>query len=223
MSEPFWKDDPTVLFNEKFITNFFPKRGQTISQQLNALMRLIIYSSLLVSLQKKNLKFLAIPLMFAIVSIIVYKNPKLIEKYTDELSQLFEGFVNFKRRETFTPELELASFTPLPPAEQKECTRPSLDNPFMNPTINESIVRDTPACDITEPDIKKEMEDKFKNNLFRDTSDLCGKMNSQRQYYTIPNNDTISFAKWLYRNEENCKVNNDYCLRYEDIRSNRRI
>lgn len=224
MSEPFWKDDPTVLFNEKYITNFFPKRGQTISQQLNALMRLIIYSSILVFLQKQNIKYLAIPLLFAVVSIVIYNNPKLIEKYSSELSQLFESFTNLKRENFTSLENELASFTPLPKKQTNEtCTRPTLNNPFMNPTINDPIVQDTPACDITEPDIKKDAENNFKNNLFRDTSDLCGKMNSQRQFYTIPNNDTISFANWLYRNEETCKTNNDYCLRYEDVRANRRI
>lgn len=208
MSEPFWKDDPKILLNENFISNFFPKKHQNISEQLNALMRLSLYSGVLISLYKRNLSYLSIPLAFGVVSIFLYNNPKLIEK-----------FMEMGIKENF----ELAEFVP-PEKKVKDqkCIKPTLDNPFMNPTLEESVVRETPACDITEPEIKEDVADKFRNNLFRDTSDLCGKMSSQRQFYSIPNNDTISFANWLYRNEDICKVNNDHCLRYEDVRAIRR-
>jgi hypothetical protein len=211
MSEQFWKDNPQVLLDENFITNFFPKKTQTISEQLNALMRLSIYSGVLIALYKRDLSYLSIPLVFGVVSIFIYNNPKLIEKFMASVV-----------KENFEQDL-LAEFVPPKKETQtQKCIGPTLDNPFMNPTIEESVVREIPACDITDPKIKEEASNKFQNNLFRDTSDLCGKMSSQRQFYSIPNNDTISFANWLYRNEDICKVNNDYCLRYEDPRANRR-
>ena len=49
-------------------------------------------------------------------------------------------------------------------------------------------------------------------------SDIFGKNNSQRQFYTmpvttIPNNQT-QFANWLYKTEPTCKENNgESCLR----------
>lgn len=207
-SEPFWKDDPSVLYKENLLTKFFPRKGQTISEQLNALMRLSIYAGIFISLYKKKISYLSIPVTFGIVSIVLYNNPKLIEKYT-----IFEMFDN-----------DLAEFKKTVSSSKKVgCIKPTVDNPFMNPTLDESVVRETPACDITDPQIKNEASDKFKNNLFRDTSDLFGKISSERQFYTIPNNDTISFANWLYRNEDICKINNDHCLRYEDVRANRRM
>lgn len=212
MAEPFWKDDPSILYKESLFMNFFPKKGQTISEQLNSLMRLTIYAGIIVSLYKKNFSYLSIPLAFGIISIFLYNNPKILEKYS-----LF--IENFDPNDI---QPNLANFEASKKMPSKGCIKPTLDNPFMNPTLEESVVREAPPCDITDPEIKKDAEDKFKNNLFRDTSDLCGRLASQRQFYSIPNNDTISFANWLYKNEDICKINNDHCLRYEDIRANRR-
>ena len=175
-------------------------------------MRLTIYSGILISFYKKNLIYLSIPLVFGIISIYLHNNPKLFDK--------FNIIENFEPNDT---QFVLAEFEKPQSSKSQECIKPTLNNPFMNPTLEESVVREAPACDITDPQIKKEVEDNFKNNLFRDTSDLFGKLASQRQFYNIPNNDTISFANWLYKNEDICKVNNDHCLRYEDVRANRRM
>ena len=49
----------------------------------------------------------------------------------------------------------------------------------------------------------------FNKNLYRDLTDVYGKNNSQRQFYTTPittvPNDQNSFANWLYRSEKTCK------------------
>ena len=68
------------------------------------------------------------------------------------------------------------------------------------------------ACDIEDPDIKAEMNSKFGQDLYQNISDIYGKENSQRQYYTTPvttnvNNQT-DFAKWLYFGPDTCKEGN---------------
>ena len=64
-------------------------------------------------------------------------------------------------------------------------------------------------------------------NLFKDVNDVFGKMNSQRQFYTMPNtkipNAQDDFAKWLYANPKTCKEDQEFCLRYEDIRAKRPV
>jgi hypothetical protein len=71
------------------------------------------------------------------------------------------------------------------------------------------------------------MDRTFGHNLFTDVDDLFGKMNSQRQFYTMPSttipNKQGEFAKWLYSNPKTCKEDQDYCLRYEDIRAKRPV
>jgi hypothetical protein len=83
------------------------------------------------------------------------------------------------------------------------------------------------ACDTTNPEVKQKMDEMFNHNLFKDVNDVFGKMNSQRQFYTMPNttipNAQDDFAKWLYLNPKTCKEDQDYCLRYEDVRAKRPV
>lgn len=115
----------------------------------------------------------------------------------------------------------------------KSCTKPTIANPFMNFTMadmmtfdeNGNMVDRPPACDARDPDIKSEIETAFNNNLFKDVNDVFGKMNSQRNYFTMPwtksINDQDAFARWLYLNPATCKENQENCLNYEDLRSKR--
>lgn len=118
------------------------------------------------------------------------------------------------------------------------CIRPTIDNPFMNAIMkdylntdeNNRIVDRKPGCDINDPKIKKEIDADFNNNLYRDVSDIFGKVNSQRNFYkmpwtTIPNDIDHNFAKWLYLSPKTCHEDQESCSKniYEDIRSNRPI
>jgi len=106
---------------------------------------------------------------------------------------------------------------------QEKCTRPTENNPFMNLLMSDYMNYDEnkilkpklPACNSSDPLIKKEMIDNFNKNIFRDVSDLFGKMNSQRQFYTMPNteipNRAGEFRKWLFGNMKTCKTDSDYC------------
>ena len=115
----------------------------------------------------------------------------------------------------------------------RTCIKPTVDNPFMNYNYtnfdNNGNLIDTQGCDPNNPEIKKMIDEKFNNNLFKDTSDLFGKNNSQRQFYTNVNtaitNDRESFAKWLYLNPKTCKEDQSMCSNknFEDLRSNRYI
>ena len=100
---------------------------------------------------------------------------------------------------------------------QGECTKPSLNNPFMNiNTITDK--RDKPAaCPYYDnPNVAAEVEKDFDFNLYRDVSDLYNKRNSQRQYYTMPSttipNEQTAFAKWLYLSPPTCKEDTIRCV-----------
>ena len=88
------------------------------------------------------------------------------------------------------------------------------------------IVNKNMACDPNDQEIKKEIDNSFNNNLFHDVSDVWGKMNSQRQFYTNPStqivNDRESFQNWLSMSPETCKENQEACSKniYEDLRNN---
>jgi hypothetical protein len=105
------------------------------------------------------------------------------------------------------------------------CRRPTVDNPFMNPTINDYDKESVPeACNVDDDQIKDSITTCFNKNLFRDVSDVFEVENSQRQFYTVPQinpPDQTKFANWLYNTDDICKVNNSKCLKYEDLRFKR--
>lgn len=198
MSDPFWFDDIRILYDRDRLIEFFPLKSQTFNEKLNAIVRSAIYISILIYIINKDSSY------FVYAGIIILFTVFLKKSYYD--SELLEN----------TDEGKV------------ECTKPTLNNPFMNFTMGDRLnivdnkVQDKPpACN---PDtVKKEIEKNFENNLYRDINDVFGKINSQRQFYTMPWTSTIpdpdgDFKNWLYKSPKTCKEDSDFCNRYEDVR-----
>ncbi len=97
----------------------------------------------------------------------------------------------------------------------KLCVKPSKNNPFMNPTIvdiNNNPNKDLNACCIDNRRIKRDINNHFLNNQYRDVIDIYDRNSSQRQFYTMPSttipNNQEAFSKWLYYRKESCKEGN---------------
>jgi len=91
-------------------------------------------------------------------------------------------------------------------------TAPTADNPFSNPNVFTDT--NAPAGGfLNDPTLKKQVDNYFDFNLFSDVSDVFGKVNSQRQFYTLPDssgsrNDGYSdFLKWTYSSPPTLKEN----------------
>lgn len=108
--------------------------------------------------------------------------------------------------------------------EKNVCRVPSIDNPFMNPLQTDFNIENPPtACNVDDDEISEKISDAFNDNLFRDVSDVFGRENSQRQFYTVPQMnppDTHAFAMWLYGNQDICKSDQSKCMKYTDLRYN---
>lgn len=217
MTDPFWLNNFQILLSPEHVADFFPSKFQTDEQRLNSLVRLSLYISFLLSLYHSNLKYMSIFLFVLLLTYVVYTN-----KPEDTLEKL-----------TSTDALQDMTKKP-----NDKCTRPTLDNPFMNATMKDymnldsggKIVDRPEACDPNDPEIKELIDEKFNNNLYTDVSDVFGKMNSQRNYYTmpwtsIPNDPRGEFQKWLFLNPKTCKEDQESCARniYEDVRANRPV
>lgn len=88
-----------------------------------------------------------------------------------------------------------------------ECITPkTIHNPFANPMLGVSTCN-TPSSTLSTQEL-------FVQNLPLDEWDIYGKNNSQRQFFSVPNNDQTSFAKWLYDPGEVCKTNTTRCTGY---------
>jgi hypothetical protein len=83
-------------------------------------------------------------------------------------------------------------------------TRPTAANPFMNVLLDELKYNPTraPAAAIGDPTNRVNLDDYFRVQWTSDPTDVFGRSQSQRQFYTMPStsipNDQGSFQNWLY-------------------------
>lgn len=216
--EVFWYNDINVLFDKNNLIKFFPTNTQTLEEKTNAIMRFGIYLSILLSVYYNDFIYLYFVIGGALLSYYIYVNNSITKTQKQANKEV-------------TKETEI-----IEKLENEEgCTAPTLENPFMNFTMqdylnmsNGKIIEKPKACDINDEKIKKESDSYFNNNLYRDVNDVFGKMNSQRQFFTmpwttIPPDADGDFKNWLYNNPKTCKETQDACYRYEDLRSNRFI
>jgi hypothetical protein len=260
--DPFWYNDITILWNKNRLTEFFPTQDQTLEEKFNAIVRLSIYCFIILFFNKDDTKYIYLPFGIMLLTYYVYFNrvkenldPLTVQqgtsnkdtsnkdtsnkdtsnKDTSNKDISFKGAFDNKSQIVKEEKRDRKMYekSEVPPIN---CTKPTIDNPFMNVTMKDyfnidqstKMIIDRPeACDTNDINIKKEMNSAFNNNLFKDVNDIFGKTNSQRQFYTMPSttipNDQNEFAKWLYLNPKTCKEDQDYCNPYEDLRAKRPV
>lgn len=166
-----------VSFDDLFKSfNFFPGSGDTGAQRINSTFRFMLIAGSLIFLN-----YYDETLFYASASILV-----LSVFYFNSRYESFESPASGEARETLKPRLP----------DSLECRRPTPDNPFSNYLLTDPADRPA-ACDPEE--VAEEIKDYFYANLYRDTTDLYEKKNSQRQFYSMPNtrvaNDQSGFAR----------------------------
>jgi hypothetical protein len=106
--------------------------------------------------------------------------------------------------------------------EKNNQLKPTSDNPFMNPSVNDFNSENiTVPANSDDKDIQNDAEIKFNDDIYKDFQDVFNKKNSQRQFFTVAHNvpnDQEAFARWCYKFPPTCKTQQEKCLRYEDLR-----
>lgn len=190
--DPFWFNEPKILFDKNRISEFFPVNSMTHNEKMNAIMRMSIYLAVIFMLYNKSIKIFMAPLFIALVTLYIYRMNDVQKK-----SEKVEGFV-----------------------EEETCQGPTADNPFMNTLVTDvgQYKERKEACLIE--DKIEEVEKHFNKGLFKDVGDLWEKGNSQRQFFTMPNTteygikhgDTNKFANWLFNTgNPTCKEDTNAC------------
>ena len=192
MSTKIWYENWHDLYQENQYLEVLTMANMMFEEQLNAVFRFFVYLGILLTLLKSNYKYLFIIIFGGIITILLYEYEK----------------VKRKRAEKF---LENES---LDVVNNGLCTRSTVENPFMNPSIvdiTENPERPT-ACQVASPEVQQTINSNFNARLFRDVNDVFNRDASQREFYTVPNtripNDQDAFAKWLYGTGPTCKEGN---------------
>lgn len=197
--DPPWYQDVKVLAARP--TEFFPTARQTSAERLNAAVRLIAYVSLAVFLVNARSKYLLLGATgIGVVS--------LAHKFKTSMGR---GDAFFDPDDPLRPRTSVARETP-------RCTRPTPENPFMNPTLGE-FVKDPnrpPACRYE--DVEQEIWENFDRGQFKDLEDVYDKDHGRRRFGIVPTNsfvpDTKAFREYLYGSHFDavkCKENTSRC------------
>ncbi len=104
------------------------------------------------------------------------------------------------------PKEEKGYATVIPSGTGSPWTEPTPANPFMNillTDLKEPNKWRPPAVTAFDPQSKQQLDDFFRIQWFSDPTDVFGKNQGQRQFYTMPSNsipnDRKSYQEWLYK------------------------
>ena len=220
--ENYWFQDlSNSIFNLDNSLKIFPNNDMTYAEKINTLVRLSIYIGLILSLFYRNYLFLYIPIIAMMLTYLLYifrldqleglrskQGPNsnlntINEKNIDDLTKRnMTSSYNYGREDqnSFKDILNI-----------KTCSKPNTLNPFMNPLVFDSRLRDS-ACDSIKEENQLKIEQEYNKYCIKDISDIFNHNSGRRQFYTVasttyPNNQG-GFANWLYKTPPTCKEGN---------------
>ena len=188
-----WYKDPVKFFDINNMLMFYPTSEMVYTEKLNATLRLVLYITIIMYAFQNDVKVFTLLLFVGIILYIMYIVEEDKERYEDSYVRVDDTYVE---------------------DNDKECTRPTKDNPFMNVTMNEYTEnpKRNRACKMTNQ-VNNYIDKYFNEDLYKSIDDIYNKNSSERQYYTMPSteipNNQDEFANWLYGNDEKtCKEGN---------------
>lgn len=198
--EQIWYKDIGEFVSVQRLPKFYPLKGMTFTESLNAIMRFAIYFTIILFAVKRSILTFYIIIFFALLTFFMY------EMYVGNKRAKKELFDKMNLR--------------LDQKSRKLCIKPTQQNPFMNPLMNE--YKDFPdrpeACSLSNSNVRNEAETFFENSLFKDIDDVWSRKSSSRNWHTVPGstipNDRKSFTDYLYNIGPTCKEGNgNQCFR----------
>lgn len=178
-----WYQDPwNFMFSNKDVLSIVPDKTQTLTEQLNTVMRFTIYFSVIMWIIQKDTRVVYLVVFVAMITYIINTQSELESTTRRELFDKLNMTEDLKKR---------------------ACVLPTKNNPFMN--VNYIDYTDFPnrpkACKVEE--VEEEVANNFEIGLNRLENDVYKNSASDRQFFTNPNttipNDQTSFAEWLYK------------------------
>lgn len=222
-NDTFWLNNPSILV--KSYLQFIPTKSMDINQRYNAITLFCLYAFILMIIFRKPLVWMYFPIIVIIILILlnITATQKKLETKTEPFDTVVEsGYIDSNDELRFN---RVTGRLTKEPDVTYSCRAPTKDNPFMNPSVVDYNTDAPEACNSDDETINNSITKAFTSDLYMDVDDAFNKLNSQRQFYTVPNtaipNNQGDFANWLYRSPVTCKEDQEQCLRYEDLRFKR--
>jgi Family of unknown function (DUF5762) len=222
MSDPFWSDSPEILLKQTRLAEFYITKSMTKIEKLNAIVRFFIYTCIVSVLYTNNPKYLLLILFALVLTYFIHVNST--ENFdSSKLNFDCNDPITNGTLKAINGETEDEKLTPV---------KPTINNPFMNPSIFDDITKWKPTdySDNTEQsnEVKKDIYNKFSYNLYKDVSDVFDTNNDLRTYYTVPNNVTNydKFLNFIYKDfNHGAKQStyNGFKNNYKNLKSQRQI
>jgi hypothetical protein len=177
--EPFWYDEPSVLFSQDTWSTFVPQPSMSVPSALNAVARFSVYLALLLFVTTMRPSYmLIIPLVLGLTIV--------LKAWFPQAKKLREPFVS-----SYVGE---------------ERTLPTPDNPFMNAPLTDILDNPNrpPAADVTSMAVRDKVNQAFAqtSNIYMDTSDVFDLVQAQRNFHTVPEDDHEGLLKFLGKNAQ---------------------
>lgn len=187
-TEPFWYSEPNILFTQDTWSKFVPTADMPVSTALNAVVRFSVYLATLLFLSSMRPAYLLIiPLVMGVTVALNMMFPRA--------RRIVESFGNGLVVSGYVGDME---------------TRPSDDNPFMNPHLTDILDNPNlpPAADVTRKDIRDEVNAAFvkTSNIYMDTTDIFQLVQSQRNFHTVATDDHAGLLKFLGKGQRTDKL-----------------
>ena len=178
-----------MFFND---LRLIPTITMTFEEKLNAILRLFVFIGFISALIFNDVRYVLFVIILFIASIFIYNYYQSAKKYNENFLDAHD----------------------LDVIDNNVCIKPTINNPFMNPTIldyqtNNNTIK---ACDIDNKKINNQINKNFNKRIYKDVNDIYSRKTSERQFYTVPStiipNDQEGYANWLYHRGKTCKENN---------------
>jgi hypothetical protein len=225
---PFWINNPNILFQQQYISEFFPIDSMTYEQKLNAITRSVILLTIIGFLFTNSIRLLLISCITIGAIFLVYyyheleKSKNLEKKKIVSLKENFEGQAKdfydnnnipipnnlFQNPESHNP------FSNVLMSDYHYNPNKKPAPPSFNKNINEEILNQAKKtvmeANPDQPDIA--------NKLFKDLGEELVFEQSLHQFCSNPGttipNDQAAFADFCYGSMVSCKEGNAFaCIR----------
>lgn len=207
---PFWYQDPNIIFDSNFVTEFFPLDSMTFNQKLNALSRSIIFLTIIIFLFTRSFASIFASFITLLSIYVLFSNQK-------------EGFDNNDELDS-NPTLDYLRNNDID-VPKDIFQNPSSKNPYCNALIADDVYR-KPSPPIANQSVKDEIllqatqlvkeanpgQPDITDKLFKDLNDKLGFEQSLRPFHINANNsipdDRGAFAEFCYGSMKTCKSGN---------------